>query len=309
MLQIVHGHGRGRRRAVPRRRRQGRVHRFDRDRQEGDGGLRRDAHPGADRGRRQGRDDRRRRRRHRGRRRGVRLGRADQRRPDLPRRSSGCTRSRRSTTRSSPRWSTGPVRLTVGSGEGADIGPITMPRQIDVIRRHIDDALARGGRAVLGGPDAVEPPFVTADVLVDVPEDSAAVREETFGPTLTIKQGAPTSTRRSGWPTPSRTAWVARSSASAARDRRGPAAALRHGLGQLGDHVRRHVDAAVRRRRRLRLRPHPRRRRPARVRPVQGDHPPPRPVGCCTPTTFERTPAQVARIAKAVKMLYGRSGR
>jgi len=26
-------------------------------------------------------------------------------------------------------------------------------------------------------------------------------------------------------------------------------------------------------------------------------------------TTFERTPAQVARIAKAVKLLYGRSGR
>src|SRR4051795_4526196 len=37
----------------------------------------------------------------------------------------------------------------------AKIGPITMPGQLDVIRRHIDDALARGGRAVLGGPGAV----------------------------------------------------------------------------------------------------------------------------------------------------------
>jgi acyl-CoA reductase-like NAD-dependent aldehyde dehydrogenase len=79
-------------------------------------------------------------------------------------------------------------RLTVGAGDGADIGPITMPAQVDVIRRHIDDAIARGGRAVLGGPDAVQPPYVKPTVLVDVPEDSAAVREETFGPTLTIKK-------------------------------------------------------------------------------------------------------------------------
>ncbi|WP_346538501.1 aldehyde dehydrogenase family protein [Micromonospora sp. DPT] len=78
-------------------------------------------------------------------------------------------------------------RLTVGA-EGADIGPITMPSQLDVIRRHIDDAVAVGGRAVLGGPGAVQPPYVHPTVLVDVPETSAAVREETFGPTLTISR-------------------------------------------------------------------------------------------------------------------------
>jgi len=69
---------------------------------------------------------------------------------------------------------------------GEEIGPITMPGQVEVIRRHIDDALAGGGRAVLGGPDAVQPPHVGPTVLVDVPEDSAAIREETFGPTVTI---------------------------------------------------------------------------------------------------------------------------
>jgi acyl-CoA reductase-like NAD-dependent aldehyde dehydrogenase len=79
-------------------------------------------------------------------------------------------------------------KLTVGAGDGADIGPITMPGQLDVIRRHIADAVDRGGRAVLGGPDAVQPPYVKPTVLVDVPEESAAVREETFGPTLTIKK-------------------------------------------------------------------------------------------------------------------------
>jgi succinate-semialdehyde dehydrogenase/glutarate-semialdehyde dehydrogenase len=80
--------------------------------------------------------------------------------------------------------------LTVGTGPSADIGPITMPSQINVIRRHIDDAIARGGRAVLGGPESVQPPLVMPTVLVDVPEDSAAVVEETFGPTLTIAKVA-----------------------------------------------------------------------------------------------------------------------
>ena len=61
-----------------------------------------------------------------------------------------------------------------------------MPKQLDVIRSHIDDAIAKGGKAVLGGPDAVGERFVQPTILVDVPEDSAAVQEETFGPTLTV---------------------------------------------------------------------------------------------------------------------------
>src|SRR5436305_11040439 len=63
---------------------------------------------------------------------------------------------------------------------------MTMPAELDTIRRHIDDALTRGGRAVLGGPDAVAPPYVRPTILVDVPEDAAAVQEKTFGPTLTV---------------------------------------------------------------------------------------------------------------------------
>ncbi|PXY31459.1 aldehyde dehydrogenase family protein [Prauserella muralis] len=73
---------------------------------------------------------------------------------------------------------------------GADYGPMTMPSQLDVVRRHITDALARGGRALVGGKDAVGERFVEPTVLVDVPEDSAAVREETFGPTVTIARVA-----------------------------------------------------------------------------------------------------------------------
>ena len=76
--------------------------------------------------------------------------------------------------------------VTAHEGLDSNIGPITMPKQLEIIKRHIDDALARGGRAVVGGADAVGERFVQPTVLVDVPEDSEAVQEETFGPTVTV---------------------------------------------------------------------------------------------------------------------------
>ncbi|MFT4189728.1 MAG: aldehyde dehydrogenase family protein [Aeromicrobium sp.] len=66
------------------------------------------------------------------------------------------------------------------------LGPITMPTQLPIIQRHIDDAIERGGRVVLGGSDAVGERFVQPTIITHVPEDSSAVREETFGPTLVV---------------------------------------------------------------------------------------------------------------------------
>ncbi|MDP9326194.1 MAG: aldehyde dehydrogenase family protein [Candidatus Dormibacteraeota bacterium] len=77
-------------------------------------------------------------------------------------------------------------RVKAGSDEDSDIGPITMPRQRDIIAAHLDDAFKRGARAVVGGPDAVHGAFVDPVVLVDVPEDSDAIQKETFGPTLPV---------------------------------------------------------------------------------------------------------------------------
>ncbi|MGV9820900.1 aldehyde dehydrogenase family protein [Nocardia xishanensis] len=74
-----------------------------------------------------------------------------------------------------------------GSDDKAAYGPMTMPSQIDIVRRHIEDALKKGGTAVLGGPESIKGPFIEPVVLVDVDEDSEAVAEETFGPTVTIR--------------------------------------------------------------------------------------------------------------------------
>jgi aldehyde dehydrogenase (NAD+) len=77
-------------------------------------------------------------------------------------------------------------RLRVGGDPRADVGPITRPDQVDVIREHLTDALASGGSTLVGGMESVRPPFVEPVVLVDVPETSTAVTEESFGPTLTL---------------------------------------------------------------------------------------------------------------------------
>ncbi|MFD2417863.1 aldehyde dehydrogenase family protein [Amycolatopsis pigmentata] len=78
------------------------------------------------------------------------------------------------------------VELTRKVTPGENYGPMTMPAQLEVVRRHITDALERGGRALTGGMNGVGDRYVQPTVLVDVPEDSEAVQEETFGPTMTV---------------------------------------------------------------------------------------------------------------------------
>jgi acyl-CoA reductase-like NAD-dependent aldehyde dehydrogenase len=77
-----------------------------------------------------------------------------------------------------------------GEDREADYGPMTLPSQVDVVERHIADALARGGRPVVGGLASIRKPFVGPVILTDVPEESRAVTEETFGPTVTVARVA-----------------------------------------------------------------------------------------------------------------------
>jgi len=73
-----------------------------------------------------------------------------------------------------------------GDDREADYGPMTLPGQVEVVERHIADALARGGRAVVGGLASIRKPFIGPVILTEVPEESRAVTEETFGPTVTV---------------------------------------------------------------------------------------------------------------------------
>jgi succinate-semialdehyde dehydrogenase / glutarate-semialdehyde dehydrogenase len=79
-------------------------------------------------------------------------------------------------------------QLKVGFDEDSTVGPITMPSQVEIIRRHITAAVEAGATVAIGGVDAVRPPYVDPTILVDVPESSPAVCEETFGPVLVVNR-------------------------------------------------------------------------------------------------------------------------
>ena len=82
------------------------------------------------------------------------------------------------------------TRIRPGEDREADYGPMTLPGQAEVIEEHIADALARGARPVVGGIASIRRPYVGPVILADVPEESKAVTDETFGPTITVAKVA-----------------------------------------------------------------------------------------------------------------------
>jgi len=80
-------------------------------------------------------------------------------------------------------------KLRVGNPleDGTDMGPMTDRTQLAVVERQVSEALAQGARALTGGGRVDRPgQFFAPTVLVDVREDMACWRDETFGPTLPI---------------------------------------------------------------------------------------------------------------------------
>jgi len=82
------------------------------------------------------------------------------------------------------------AEIRPGADREADYGPMTMTSQIDVIEGHVADALARDCHPAIGGLDSIRAPYVEPVILPGVPEESRAVTEETFGPTVTVTKVA-----------------------------------------------------------------------------------------------------------------------
>ncbi|MGF0310296.1 aldehyde dehydrogenase family protein [Rhodococcus sp. IEGM1428] len=78
--------------------------------------------------------------------------------------------------------------LKPGGTKTSSYGPMTLGKQSDIVRGQIEDALAKGGKVVVGGLDSLHGPYVDPVVLTDVPEDSTAITEETFGPTVVVNK-------------------------------------------------------------------------------------------------------------------------
>ncbi|MDT5339485.1 MAG: hypothetical protein QOD90_4990 [Mycobacterium sp.] len=81
--------------------------------------------------------------------------------------------------------------LKMGAGEGFDFGALIDDSQVAVTAKHVDDAVAKGARALTGGARPTGPgSFYPPTVLVDVDHSMACMTEETFGPTLPIMKVA-----------------------------------------------------------------------------------------------------------------------
>ncbi len=80
------------------------------------------------------------------------------------------------------------LRQGVPAGPGSvDVGAVTSPPQVDLIDEHVQDAVSKGARALVGGHRGEGPgDFYEPTLLVDVDHSMEAMTEETFGPTLPV---------------------------------------------------------------------------------------------------------------------------
>ncbi|MBV8432430.1 MAG: aldehyde dehydrogenase family protein [Solirubrobacterales bacterium] len=74
-----------------------------------------------------------------------------------------------------------------GEMASVDVGAMTFPPQLDIVEDHVQDAVTKGARVLVGGQGRRDPGrFFEPTVLVDVDHSMKIMREETFGPTLPI---------------------------------------------------------------------------------------------------------------------------
>jgi acyl-CoA reductase-like NAD-dependent aldehyde dehydrogenase len=78
------------------------------------------------------------------------------------------------------------VRNVKVGGDDGHLGAMTSPQQVGIVKAHLEDAVARGAKALTGGPAAISGNFIQPTVLVDVTPEMKVMAEETFGPVIPI---------------------------------------------------------------------------------------------------------------------------
>ena len=89
-----------------------------------------------------------------------------------------------------PRFLAAVREMRIGAGYDFDhqMGSLTSAEQLDVTRRHVDEAVAAGATLLAGGRPRPElgPYFFEPTVLADVSPDMTCFAEETFGPVVSV---------------------------------------------------------------------------------------------------------------------------
>ena len=85
----------------------------------------------------------------------------------------------------------GALKVGPASEPGSQIGPMINRRAVDKIERHVQNAVARGARVVVGGARlGAGPNYFAPTVLIDVDAGMECSQEETFGPVVPITRFA-----------------------------------------------------------------------------------------------------------------------
>jgi acyl-CoA reductase-like NAD-dependent aldehyde dehydrogenase len=81
------------------------------------------------------------------------------------------------------------IRQGVDNGSySADVGPMATQQQVEIVRNHVQDAVANGATIATGGKATGG--FFEPTILLDVDHSMACMRDETFGPTIPVMKVA-----------------------------------------------------------------------------------------------------------------------
>lgn len=81
------------------------------------------------------------------------------------------------------------IKIGAATAEGIEAGPLADQIQYDTVNKYIQLGKEAGGKLVLGGEphqDAGKGYFVGPHIFTDLPEDSRPMKEEIFGPVVSI---------------------------------------------------------------------------------------------------------------------------
>src|SRR5271170_1542211 len=68
--------------------------------------------------------------------------------------------------------------LKVGGDDG-DLGAMTSPAQVAIVKDHLEDAIGKGAKVHTGGPDAISGSYIQPTVLTNVDHRMKVMMEET----------------------------------------------------------------------------------------------------------------------------------
>jgi acyl-CoA reductase-like NAD-dependent aldehyde dehydrogenase len=78
--------------------------------------------------------------------------------------------------------------VAVGTDDKRDVGPFIHTPQMEIVQRHVDDAVAKGATVLRGGERAATDTghYFEPTLMVDVDHSMLIVQDETFGPVLPV---------------------------------------------------------------------------------------------------------------------------